>query len=57
LDSGAALEPENWPVYWTATHNVNRLAAGEPMDMDRDIFAGFGEWVPECLDAKRETQG
>ncbi|NLY00899.1 MAG: SMI1/KNR4 family protein [Rhodopirellula sp.] len=54
LESDMAVDSDDWPVRWVGVHNMYRLAAGEPMDSDCDTFAGFGEWVANCLSVAKD---
>ena len=49
LDTDAANKEGECPVYWVGTHNMRRLADGEPMDDDFDVFEDYPAWVRKRL--------
>jgi hypothetical protein len=48
LDSAEADGNGEYQVYWSATHNINRLAEGEPPDGDVDRYDDY----PSLTDSK-----
>lgn len=54
LDMAAKNEDGEYPIYWVGSHNLARLAEGEPWDNDVDVYAGYPEWVMARLEAEAE---
>ena len=55
LDTADENRDGECPVYWAATHNINRLAEGKPLDSDVDKYEDYPAWVVNRLeDAKDE---
>ncbi|HKY22534.1 MAG TPA: SMI1/KNR4 family protein [Vicinamibacterales bacterium] len=48
-------DPESWPVYWSGSHNVNRLAEGEPLDNDCDAYPGYVAWALSRIESSLEN--
>ena len=45
MEVARGLDPERWPIFWMAVHNLYRVAGGQLIDTDCDRFDGFVEWV------------
>ena len=54
FDTARKAPNGEFPITWTAAHNLNRLAAGDAADGDADVFEDYPLWVRDRLDTFKD---
>ena len=45
FDTATPKQENEYSVFWTGTQNVHRLAIGEAMDDDVEVFPDYAAWA------------